>query len=87
MFCAEGLLENPALFSADAHQTDMMVLARQYMQKARRYPCHDKYVRFHLFKMLYRRYGFARTHTPLFDPVTDCSMVPHPLSHLHTPVL
>jgi hypothetical protein len=31
-------------------------MARQYMAKVRRYPCHDKYVRFHLFKILYQRY-------------------------------
>jgi tRNA-dihydrouridine synthase len=55
-FHAEGLLENPAVFSET--QPDMMTLADLYLQKCERYPCPDKFIRKHLFDLLFRRYYF-----------------------------
>ncbi len=53
---AEGLLENPALFSDAAPDSlpDMIDMASLYLDKCLLYPCADKFIRLHLFKLLYR---------------------------------
>ena len=60
------LLENPTLFSAATRLAapDCFSLAREYLAEVRRYPCADKYVRQHLFKLLFRPINL---HTELRD--------------------
>lgn len=68
---AEGILENPALFSGEELK-DMDMIAKEYMEYVLKYPDHVGYVKSHLFKLFHSglkihtdlrtRLGKARTY-------------------------
>jgi len=49
---SEALLENPCLFSGEVHDLDDIAL--EYIEFSKKYNPDNKYVKPHLFKILYK---------------------------------